>query len=141
MYELATGKKLFANDYGLFVYMSEGLRSDIQDLDMGRLGQICVSKMLDRMLKINWWERPSALDILSSLGSVTNICSANHREDGIQGPDNFGNKVIIGLNQQGLGTGDDGTIWKSVEWKPYWYGFLGVGVNGLVGFVCHRRPS
>ena len=112
-YELATGMKLFERDYDLFEYMSTRRRPHVPELEMDSLSQILLSQLIHAMLKVDWWKRPSAGDILNGLVAISSKSSDLPRSSG---PDGCSSHKL-----QLMCPPDESIDLGKLVWKPHWY--------------------
>jgi len=118
-YELATGIKLFERDYNLFEYMSTRRRPQVPELEMDGLSQILLSQLIHAMLKVDWWKRPSAQDILNGLDAIS--LKSSDLVPSSSGPDCPGHSSGVPHKLQ-LKCPRDGNIdLTKLVWKPHWY--------------------
>lgn len=68
-YELAFGRKAFSGDLCVFRYATFKQKLDVpvDELNLDYRGRAYLSQIINRMLEIDWWRRPSACDILDQL--------------------------------------------------------------------------
>jgi len=128
-YELASGRKAFERDYNVFEYMLTKRRPKNLSLE-GLNDPSCkfyLSQIIYAMLGLNWWERPSADDILGVVVALTKHCNwLNQPEQNIDGNalddlSTVNTGRVITLPTRKL---PDTEYGKKLRWRPYWYVIL-----------------
>ena len=112
LYELVGGgKKAFPHDFHVFQYRVNKCKPDTpsfpEELD-NRLKSY-ILELLDAMLEVDWWKRPSAREILNVLSSLHEETTKVYLVDG------------SGALRQPLRLYYVSESWKAVFWKRCWF--------------------
>lgn len=121
-FELISDKKLFLNDYDVFNYgvTRHSIELPRLDLDLDKRMQRYLVLLINAMLEIDWWKRPSASDILRILQLLseksTEVClpKLNQQLDSYDNSNTCRESFII------LTLSHDDKLWEQVWWRPYW---------------------
>ena len=104
LYELLTGARLFPRDFNVYNYIYTREQPKPPNLNADTLTKTFAAELLNAMLKLNWWERPSSRDILTELGG-----------SGSDWRDNFSRR-----SEELRYPPMESDKWGHMKWKPYW---------------------
>ena len=115
LYEIACRKKAFASDYAVerlaFSEMSVQ-KPQIPKLPVSKRSQTCLSQLVDAMLDIQWWKRPSTSHLVMILRLLNNMPTGVAM-----------NAMMEELNLlRPTGLSDENNIyWETMIWRSRWY--------------------
>jgi serine/threonine protein kinase len=112
LYELAVGRKAFANDYRIIEYITTKQRPEIS-LTLPEFDErlaVYIPQLLSALLEIDWWLRPSAREVLQIINTLLEDTTQVYVLNG-----------ETGVFRQRLHLYYDDEIWKSIQWRRCWY--------------------
>lgn len=127
MHELATARKLFEREYDLFEYISTRNMQHIALPANDPRSQGYYSSIMNAMLEVDWWKRPSALDILDAVDSVQRITATSVIKsrllDRNQGHKMWMKRVMNDEQkvERLIYVSEEAKEWPNIAWIPVWY--------------------
>jgi serine/threonine protein kinase len=114
VYELASNEKAFSDDIDVFQYVTNGQGPKPLSIDGDFMVKTSIRVLLDAMLNVQWWKRPSVADILHAISLLS-----------VAGPE-LSIPVQLAIKETHMKISStsqlkcDSVLWEQVLWQPFW---------------------
>jgi len=115
IYELVAAERAFSSDISVFTYFNTKQKPKLPPLSAVCKTRFSLDLLINAMLDVSWWKRPSAGDVTHVLESL----SLETTEVSVW-VDPAGNRKIEKTGPSIRLLGIDNALWEHVVWLPYW---------------------
>jgi hypothetical protein len=116
VYELVGAKRAFSSDISVFTYFNTKQKPKLPPLSATCKSRFSLDLLINAMLDVSWWKRPSAGDVTQVLESL----SLETTEVSVWVDPAGNNRKIEKTGPSIRLLGIDNALWEHVVWLPYW---------------------